>query len=290
MIFYLGTHQPQWLRFLKIPLFVSYKRLEGYRTLPQAVGPWALDSGAFSEVQAHGGWTIPADKYAEQVGRFSSEIGRMEWASIQDWMCEPVMLAKTRLTIDEHQRRSVQSLVDLRRLAPAVPWAPVLQGWAPADYLKHRAMYERAGFDLKAEKIVGVGSVCRRNKTREIWEIAESLSDLRLHGFGVKTSGIDVAARYFTSTDSMAWSFAGRRDPPLPGHETRHINCANCVDYALMWRDRLLEKLKEATCAASRTSGSTFGTVMAPAEVVTLSRKRSKPVFVKRPRNLSLSL
>ena len=93
---------------------------------------------------------------------------------------------------------------------------------------------------------MGVGSVCRRNKTKEIWQIAENLSDLKLHGFGVKTAGIDVAAKYFTSTDSMAWSFTARRAPPIPGHETRHKNCANCMEYALGWREKLLAKLKEA--------------------------------------------
>jgi hypothetical protein len=32
----------------------------------------------------------------------------------------------------------------------------------------------------------------------------------------------------------MAWSYSARRNPPLPGHT--HLNCANCIDYALDWR------------------------------------------------------
>lgn len=156
--------------------------------------------------------------------------------------------------------------------------------------MKHRAMYESAGVDLKREKIVGVGSVCRRNKTTEIWQIAESLKDLKLHGFGVKTSGIDVAARYFTSTDSMAWSFAARRSPPLLGHDSRHINCANCVDYALMWRDNLISKLEVAKCEARNSSPSTFATATAPAGVATPSRRPSRPLFGSRRARLSLSL
>jgi len=246
MIFYLGTHQPQWLSRTSIPLFVSYKRLVEYRTMPRALGPWALDSGAFSEIQAHGAWTIPAKTYAKEVARMSFGVGKMRWAAIQDWMCEPVMLAKTGKTVKQHQRLSVDSLSDLRSIAPSIPWAPVLQGWHPDDYSRHRDMYEAAGFDLKKEKIVGVGSVCRRNRSDEIWQIAHSMRDLSLHGFGVKAAGAVVSKKYFTSTDSMAWSFTARRDAPLPGHSVRHKNCANCIDYALMWRDLLLEKLEAA--------------------------------------------
>jgi hypothetical protein len=74
--------------------------------------------------------------------------------------------------------------------------------------------------------------------------------DLRLHGFGFKTQGLLVAADHLTSADSLAWSYAARRDRPLPGHNLPgpgrpkgHINCANCLEYALLWRDELLTKL-----------------------------------------------
>ncbi|MFJ2177026.1 hypothetical protein ACIOHE_29545 [Streptomyces sp. NPDC087851] len=33
-----------------------------------------------------------------------------------------------------------------------------------------------------------------------------------------------------------------RHRPPLPGHTT-HKNCANCLPYALKWRDRVLNGL-----------------------------------------------
>ena len=65
---------------------------------------------------------------------------------------------------------------------------------------------------------VGVGSVCKRNGTPE--KIAEVLSaiksvrpDLRLHGFGVKvTSLLNASVRRLLATaDSMAWSFAARK-------------------------------------------------------------------------------
>jgi len=62
---------------------------------------------------------------------------------------------------------------------------------------------------------------------------------LRLHGFGIKTSGLGQYGHLLASADSMAWSYAARRAPALPGC-TGHRNCANCLTYATAWRARIL--------------------------------------------------
>lgn len=49
-------------------------------------------------------------------------------------------------------------------------------------------------------------------------------------------------ADVLASADSLAWSYAARRDPPMLGC-VGHRNCANCVRYALRWRERLLGSL-----------------------------------------------
>ena len=100
----------------------------------------------------------------------------MAWAAPQDWMCEPVVLAGgrgpggiqfvgTNLSVREHLRRTVENLVELRSLAPEVPFVPVLQGWTHGDYLDCAELYARAGVDLRAEPVVGVGTMCRRQAT-----------------------------------------------------------------------------------------------------------------------------
>lgn len=237
--FFLGTHELQWARFADVPLFLSYRRFQRRATYPRATGPWALDSGAFSEIAQHGRWTIGPREYAQGVRRCRDEVGRMQWAAIQDWMCEPAMLKRTGLTVSMHQRRTIQSLLDLRDCAPEVPWIPVLQGYALRDYLDHVAMYARAKIDLTREPLVGLGSVCRRQATDEIREIVTRLAGggIRLHGFGVKILGLAQYARYLSSADSMAWSFDARRAPPLPG--CSHSNCANCWRYARRWYARV---------------------------------------------------
>src|SRR5690606_9297298 len=118
--------------------------------------------------------------------------------------------------------------------------APVLQGYTLDEYLRCVDLYDRAGVDLTREPVVGLGSVCRRQGTAEAERIIATLASmgLRLHGFGFKLQGLVRVGRLLASADSMAWSYDARRRPPLPG--CRHKNCANCLRYAMLWRERVL--------------------------------------------------
>ena len=136
MDFYLGTHIPNWLSRFTVPMFISRTRLHKRKTLPRAIASWCLDSGAFSEIATHGKWTISELEYASFVDRCAEEIGLLQWVAPMDWMCEPDMLLKTGLSIDEHQKRTTENVVNLRELTN-VPVIPVLQGWYLEDYLGH---------------------------------------------------------------------------------------------------------------------------------------------------------
>jgi len=251
-VFFLGTHHPGWLATAQVPLFVSDRRLRGYRTLPRAATTWALDSGAFTELSRHGTWdhgpTIR--QYAERIRRYRDDIGYLAWAAPQDWMCEPGITSRTGLTVADHQRRTIDSVLALRAADPGLPVIPVLQGWTVTDYLRCTDAYSRAGIDLRAEPFVGLGSVCRRLATTAIDPIIRALyahGITRLHGFGVKLHGLLACGHLLASADSMAWSYAARRQPPLPGCELRHINCANCHRYAIAWHARVCASLSKTT-------------------------------------------
>ncbi|MBQ1165671.1 hypothetical protein KBZ21_47610, partial [Streptomyces sp. A73] len=73
-----------------------------------------------------------------------------------------------------------------------------------------------------------------------------------LHGFGVKTQGLSDYGPSLYSADSMAWSVDGRRTAPLPGHT--HKNCANCPDWALAWRQRVLDAIEKGMTAPRQLS------------------------------------
>lgn len=244
--FFLGAHRANWLPTADVPLFVSHRVLAPRKTLPRAAAPWALDSGGFTELSLHRAWVTTPQTYVAAVRRYRDEIGMLQWASPQDWMNEPVMNAKTGLTVAQHQRLTVDNYLELRALAPDLPIIPVLQGWEPHEYLDCLELYAQAGVDLHAEPVVGVGTVCRRQDTATADVIFGSLAEVgltNLHGFGVKLTGLKRYGRHLASSDSMAWSYRARRAgnaPPCP-----KTNCANCLHYALTWRQRALDAALE---------------------------------------------
>jgi hypothetical protein len=248
--FYLGVHRPAWLERTDVPLFVSRRVLVERKSLPVALGPWALDSGGFTELSMFGAWRTTPTEYVSDVRRFERGIGRLEWVAPQDWMCEPHMLALTGLTVEEHQARTVGNFLALRQELGALV-VPVLQGWTADDYMACWDRYHRAGVDLEWEPVVGLGTVCRRQNTAEagviVRRLAENLLGRQLHGFGVKLTGLESFGDELGSADSMAWSFTTRRSPPLPG--CAHESCTNCLRYALRWRANLLERLGQERLA-----------------------------------------
>jgi hypothetical protein len=242
--FYLGTHVPNWLGKTAVPLFVSRRQLTDRKTFPRAIGRWALDSGGFTELNLYGRWETTEEKYVADVRRFEAEIGGLDWVAPMDYMCEPFVLERTGLSIEEHQRRTVENFIRLREHLGALV-IPVLQGWEKDDYLRCWDAYHRAGVDLEWEPHIGVGSVCRRQNTVEAGRIFRALAALALHtplhGFGVKVAGFESYSDCLGSADSMAWSYRARYSPALPG--CTHQNCANCLRYALRWRENIITQL-----------------------------------------------
>ena len=57
-------------------------------------------------------------------------------------------------------------------------------------------------------------------------------------GLLARHPGLRRVRGLLASADSMAWSFDARRTDPLPGHT--HKSCANCLEYALRWREHAL--------------------------------------------------
>jgi hypothetical protein len=203
------------------------------RTRRKAVDPcrWIMDSGAFTELATHGRYRHGVEDYAAVVNQW---IGRGMLAAVaQDYMCEPFIIAKTGLSLADHQRLTIERYDALRPLTGAYVM-PVLQGYAIADYVGHLRQY---GDRLATGAWVGIGSVCKRQgKIGQIESILIAIKrkrpDLRLHGFGVKTtalfSGVVRDALY--SADSMAWSFAARKEGRNPNDPQEALNFKERID------------------------------------------------------------
>lgn len=219
--FYPGLHQPADAhRFERA--CISIRRL-WRRKKPLGCKFVMVDSGAFRELELHGEYQHSVDVYADELHRlYTSGVVNIEVAVAQDYMCEPFMLAKTGLTIADHQRLTIErydalvkALADRFDGACPFPVLPVLQGYSPADYVRHVVDY---GSRLAHGMWVGVGSVCKRNGAPEqiaavLKAIANIRPDLLLHGFGVKVTALmnEIVRRLLTTADSMAWSFAARK-------------------------------------------------------------------------------
>jgi hypothetical protein len=230
MRFFTGLHQPSDAKHFD-SAFISVNRIRN-RKSGFVVGDWIMDSGAFTEISTHGHYRNDVAEYAEQIRRWAGN-GNLLAAVSQDWMCEPHIIAKTGLSVAEHQRLTIERYDALIAEQTGVYILPVLQGYAPTDYVEHIRQY---GDRLEVGGWVGVGSICKRNgDPRAIESVLLAIHgerpDLRLHGFGLKSTALasGLVTHLLETADSMAWSFAAR----MGGRN------GNCWKEAMRWTDRI---------------------------------------------------
>ena len=213
MRFFVGLHHPSDAHRFDAA-FVSINRIKD-RKSDFPVNDWIMDSGAFSTILMHGGYAAPPSAYAAQIKRWSTN-GNLLAAVSQDYMCEPSMLEITGMTVADHQRLTIERYDALVASdTGGIYVIPVLQGYKPEEYVSHLRQY---GDRLKVGAWVGVGSICKRNgNPAEIEAVLGAIKterpDLRLHGFGLKTTALrsELVRELLHTADSMAWSYNARR-------------------------------------------------------------------------------
>ena len=230
MRFFVGLHQPSDAKHFDAS-FVSVNRIRSRKSDFQ-VGDWIMDSGAFTAISTHGEYRTSVAQYANEIARWK-DCGNLLAAVSQDYMCEQFILDKTGMTVADHQRLTIERYDELLRCDTGVYIMPVLQGYEPKDYVSHMRQY---GSRLAHGAWVGVGSVCKRNgDIRAIEAVLLAIKhvrpDLKLHGFGLKTTALSsgLVNQLLETADSMAWSFNAR------------INGRNGNDWreAKKWTDRI---------------------------------------------------
>lgn len=211
-LFFVGLHQPSNAQHFERAC-ISINRIRERKSSFPAKS-WIMDSGAFTEIATHGRYRASVEEYAHEARRWVGS-GNLLAIVAQDYMCEPFILRKTGLTVDIHQRLTIERYDALLAAKVGCHVLPTLQGYDPADYVRHVRLY---GDRLTAGMWVGVGSVCKRNGSPgDIENVLASIKvvrpDLRLHGFGLKLSALlhDGVRALLHSADSMAWSFSARK-------------------------------------------------------------------------------
>jgi hypothetical protein len=213
MLFYVGLDNPASAQHFDRAC-ISVRRLRRRMRKPVDCPEVLLDSGAFSELVIHGKYQHSVAEYAAEIRRLHNLV-KMVAVVAQDYMCEPFILARTGLTVADHQRLTIERYDALIAEALPVPIIPVLQGYRPSEYVDHLRAY---GPRLTVGMQTGVGSICKRNGTpaqiiNVLYAIKSKRPDLRLHGFGVKITALKHPGirGLLHSADSMAWSYAARR-------------------------------------------------------------------------------
>ena len=227
-LIYVGTWRLKYADRLPRSM-LSANTLE-HRRKPFEARRWIMDSGAFTRITSGRGH-MPVADYARLIERWRS-TGTLEAAVVQDYMCEPFVMRATGLGVLQHQRLTTRAYLDLRERTD-VYVMPVLQGYTPAQYARHTREMSRY---IPERAWTGVGSVCKRNgKPEEISAVLTAIlrerPDLRVHGFGIKSTALrrgDIWSRFW-SVDSMAWSYAARRQ----GRD------GNSLDEAAAWAEKV---------------------------------------------------
>ena len=237
-VFYLGAHQPHWLWRAGFPLFVSHRAAHPppRRSVRlRAGGRWTRAGSPNCRCTA-GGSPRPRTTPPPSPGTPNRSAG---WTSpprktgCANRSCSPAPACRSPST-STAPSRTTWPFASWRRTCRSSRWCRA-GGW-PTTWPAWTCT-PRPGSTWPVLPRVGLGSVCRRQSTAEIAVIVTALAarGLRLHGFGIKTSGLHQYGHLLASADSMAWSYAARRAPALPGC-TGHRNCANCLTYATAWR------------------------------------------------------
>jgi len=190
---------------------------------------WILDSGGFGELRKYGMYHYSSDDYLSCVLRL-----RPNYFFSMDWMCESNILEKTGLTVFDHQENTTKNIIEIKNkiekyelehsrtcaeqqvltkssLFHDIQFCGVIQGYSLESYLDH---VDTLSHNNCLTSLMGVGSVCRRNSEKEIFNIIKSIHEkipeIKLHGFGIKLSVLKKfpeIKNYLHSVDSCAWGW-----------------------------------------------------------------------------------
>lgn len=225
----------------------SFKQLRRRKKeLPKPKGKFLMDSAGFTELSDHGKYSFDIEEYLSCIRRFNPD-----YFVNMDWMCEPTIIQKTGKNVWYHINATIENYYQVIQQATEdeiKKCIPVIQGWTIQDYLYCIKQYEKNGL---IAPYMGVGSICRRGSTREIAKILSiikgELPDIKLHGFGVKKSVIDLLPNgILYSIDTAAFMFAQK-------HNGRWVTSANGIDLALK---KMQDDIKEKDSKNNRTISS----------------------------------
>ena len=172
----------------------------------------ALDSAGFVAANLYGRYRWTPQAYYDLV-----TARKWAWVAAMDFCMEAQVAGSKlvrRIRLNATAQGYHECVQEAQRRDAQLPM-PVLQGWAPDDYLHCANLLSIQDWP----DLVGIGSVCRRqlHGPDGIINIVETLDKVlpphtKFHMFGVKGGSIQEFGGHprFQSIDSMAWDFGYR--------------------------------------------------------------------------------
>lgn len=198
------------------------------------IGELFVDSGGYS-LMKRTGEHLPTDEYLDVVESKGADL-----FGVQDYPCEPDILAEYGRSVREHQamtnERTAEAIVRAEERGMDAQPVAVVQGWERDDYVRHVEQLMDEG--LLTDRL-GIGSVCRRGQVDEIRGIIRAVdeatpSDTELHAFGVKNTIMSYpeTRERLASVDSTAWYQMSHQDK-IPSEPSFRTFCDRYISY---WR------------------------------------------------------
>ncbi|MGC8979407.1 DUF7221 family queuine tRNA-ribosyltransferase-like protein [Caldisericum sp.] len=225
---------------------VSFNTLE-FRKSPISSHTIWIDSGSFTRLSSHKPLATP-----EKLIRVA-QINNTEIVFTPDAMCEPQIIEKTGLDVDEHIRITHENNKYMLEVAEKVNFPTekiglVVQGWTVKDYIKSANLCKT--IIKNPNQIVGIGTLCRRHSFSEIGEIVDTVKSIlpqaRIHAFGVKGPALAYIKSKIYSADSFAWAFhrfGDFRYQKICQKTDCKTKCNNCTIAIEIWINSLIKTI-----------------------------------------------
>ena len=168
-----------------------------------------IDSGGFTAAKRWGCYPWTREQYVEFIRQEIRDIPLTFCASM-DYACEREVNRETFATNRERIRQTIENEMQLRALAPDLPWLGVLQGNTLDERLFDVRCRRRLGLIFP---LMGIGSICGRRASEAATVIRSYrrwLPGVRYHAFGLDCrtlDGRDDVAAAVQSWDSYAWNW-----------------------------------------------------------------------------------
>ena len=195
------------------------KRFRVVRPPADHVSSIVIDSGGFTAAKRWGSYPWTHQQYVDWIRATSRDV-ILDFCAVMDYACEPNVDRSILATNKDRIKATIKNEMELKRIAPDLPWLPVLQG----DNLLERAydLDRRCKLGALPAGYAGLGSVCGRGAggAKSVVKFyADQLPGVRYHGFGMHIQALDDDAVYnaIRSWDSYSWNWGrGQKDMDRP--------------------------------------------------------------------------